>query len=373
MRERDVGAAATALQNAGYDDEAYLLNAKRESLQAIGVAFPVIDLILSHQEQYKHYQNQQQLAKLLAANTKALQQDRGNFLELDEAMDGLKLTGVPATTRLFSQSIALRKATCRLWVGADCTLYSLNASSFQVLDQAVRSTFMLEDEEIVSLYYILDKNSIESRHYISNDHDLNKYFNLAGDPIIFVWLRGESNISPGSLPSEIEIKAASVTSSQSSVSDRTRGYAQTLFRNGVRARDNFTCVLSGKKLKPKANNVQAAHIIGVEASMAAARNAAGVVNAYDTWNSMLLETSLHTAFDSYLWCMDEFCIVHVSDIGKEQGFGQWEGKRVKLNVGQPLYPSRELLLVRFRLYEEKKKVQAKPAPGARRKYGAQTI
>ena len=232
----------------------------------------------------------------------------------------------------------------------------------------MRYIFMLEDEEIVSLYYLLDKDSVESRRYISNDHDLNKFFNLTGDPIIFVWLRGESNISPGSLPSEIEIGVASVTSSQSSVSDRTRGYIQTLFRNGVRTRDDFTCVLSGKKLKPKANNVQAAHIIGVEPGMATTRNAAGVVNAYDTWNGMLLETSLHSAFGSFLWCMDEFCIVHVSDKGKEQGFGEWAGKRVKLKVGQPLYPSRELLRSRFLLYEEKKKVQPKRAPGGRRKY-----
>lgn len=183
----------------------------------------------------------------------------------------------------------------------------------------MRWNFGLEDEEFVSLYYILDKDSVD------HDHDLNKFFNQAGGPIIFVWLRGESDISPGSLPSEINV--ASITSSQSSDSDRTRGYVQTLFRNGVCKRDNFTCVLPGKKLKPKANNVQAAHIIGVEPGMARTREEAGIVNAYDTWNVLLLEASLHSAFASFLWCMDEFCIVHVSDIGKEQGHGEWEGKR----------------------------------------------
>lgn len=364
VREHHVEAAARVLRNAGYDNETYLLKAQRESLQAIGVAFPVIDLLFDHQ---KHQEQQ----RLVAANTNALQQG-DNLLELDKAMARLALTKTPATTRLWPPSNTLRKATCRLWVGGDCTLYSLNASSFQALNQAVRSNYMLEDEEYVSLYYILDKDCVESRRYVSNDHDLNKFFNLAGNPIIFIWLRGESSISPGSLPSEIEIKVASASSSQSSVSDRTRGYAQTLFRNGVRERDDFTCVLSGKKLRPKANNVQAAHIIGVEPGMATTRKAAGVVNAYDTWNGMLLETSLNSAFDSFLWCMDEFCVVHVSDIGKEQGLGEWEGKRVKLKVDQPLYPSRKLLRSRFQLYKEKR-VQPKPAPGGRRKYGVQTI
>ena len=51
VKERHVEAAATTLQNAGYDNEAYLLLATRESLEAIGVLFPVIDLILSHQQQ----------------------------------------------------------------------------------------------------------------------------------------------------------------------------------------------------------------------------------------------------------------------------------------------------------------------------------
>ena len=57
VRDRHVEAAARALQKAGYDDEAYLLKAKRESLQAIGVAFPVIDLILSHQQQQQQQEH----------------------------------------------------------------------------------------------------------------------------------------------------------------------------------------------------------------------------------------------------------------------------------------------------------------------------
>lgn len=326
---------------------------------------------------------------------KTLDEGRGvawNFVQreedMEEAMAALNVSGFAAKSRFRSflnrmqeptlptlmPSLALRKVPCRLWVGEDSrAVYNLNASSFRDLDKAVRSVYKLDDEEVVSLYYIMDKGSVESRRYIANDEDLNIYFNLAGDPIIFVWLRGESNLSPGSLPSEIEIRVASITSSQSSVSDRTRGYVQTLFRNGVRERDGFACVLSGKKLQPKANNVQAAHIIGVEAGLLDSRRQAGVVNPYDTWNGMLLSTSLHSSFDSYLWCMDEFCVVHVSQKGKEEGLGDWEGKRVNLDVGQPLYPSRELLRARFKLYQEKH-MQPKQARRARvRKTAVQTI
>ena len=249
--ESDVDSAAAALADAGYKTERYLLSARSEHLEKVGIPFPVIDLILAHQEEVaqQHHQNQ-------VVSTNALQQDDDTVLELDKVVAALNLTGFSANARFLSflkwlqedlaqnvHPLSLREAPCRLWVGDDsCTLYNLNATSFQALDEAVRSTLQLGDEEIVSLYYILDKEAVESRRYISNDHDLDTYFNLAADPVIFVWLRGESNISPGSLPSEIEIKVASVTSSQSSVSDGTRGYV-------------------------KANNVQAAHIIGVETDM----------------------------------------------------------------------------------------------------------
>jgi hypothetical protein len=71
--------------------------------------------------------------------------------------------------------------------------------------------------------------------------------------------------------------------------------------------------------------------------------------------------------------MDEFCVVHVSQKGKEEGLGDWEGKRVNLHVGQPLYPSRELLRARFKLYQEKQ-MQPEQAQRARvRKTAVQTI
>mmetsp|Transcript_86224 Transcript_86224/g.129224 ORF Transcript_86224/g.129224 Transcript_86224/m.129224 type:complete len:81 (-) Transcript_86224:91-333(-) len=71
---------------------------------------------------------------------------------------------------------------------------------------------------------------------------------------------------------------------------------------------------------------------------------------------MLLEKSLHVAFDAYLWCMDEFCKVHVSEDGKNKGMGKWEGKSVTLSVdSSPIFPSTALLKARFVLYKKKQK------------------
>ena len=47
--ESDVDSAASKLLGAGFKTEKYLLCASRESLQAAGVALPVIDVILDHQ------------------------------------------------------------------------------------------------------------------------------------------------------------------------------------------------------------------------------------------------------------------------------------------------------------------------------------
>mmetsp|Transcript_9652 Transcript_9652/g.9369 ORF Transcript_9652/g.9369 Transcript_9652/m.9369 type:complete len:259 (-) Transcript_9652:8-784(-) len=254
-------------------------------------------------------------------------------------------TGLDNLENLLSVlSLKQRKVICRLWAGDnDRKFYNLNAASFQALDEAALSTFQLRGDEDISFYYLLDKQDVESRHYISNDDQLNDYFKLAGNTFVFVWLRGDSDYSPGSLPSIIEIKVASIASSPSSISTN-RGHVQKLFRNSVRRRDNCTCVLSGKKLKQKANNVQAAHVIGVEPGLYQLRQEAGITNSYDTGNGILLETSLHSSFDSFLWCMDQFGVVHVSDKGIEQGLGKWAMKKVSLDIGNFPYPSEQMRL-----------------------------
>ena len=97
----------------------------------------------------------------------------------------------------------------------------------------------------------------------------------------------------------------------------------------------------------------AAHIFGVEPALADKRRAAGIVNAYGTGNGMLLEKSLHVAFDAYQWCMDEFLTVHVSENALEGVLKEYRGKCVKLFVGSFNHPPRELLRARFALYQEK--------------------
>ena len=265
-----------------------------------------------------------------------------------------------------------RKAACRMWTG-DPTVYDLKATSYQDFDKAVRAKYaFLDDEENISYYVIKQKRDVSSRAYISNDDELNDFFDLAGKPTIIIWPRGNPSLSPASLPSEIEIHLSSAESVSES-SGSSCGYAQTLFRQAVRKRDGNQCVLSGEVLRPKAGNVEAAHIFGIEGSLCSQRDAAGVLNAYDTLNGMLLEKSLHVAFDAYDCCKDEFLVVHVSKEGKWRGLQQWDGKKVRLSVGSPLFPSRELLQARFALYKERQRGDKTSGPAAPRRSGPKSL
>ena len=250
---------------------------------------------------------------------------------------------------------------CRLWTG-DKTVYRLPAPSFVAFDAKVRSVFNFDDADKISFYYIADKTVVDSRKYVSNDHDINNFLLLAEKPTLFIWLRGDPSLSPGSLPSEVEIQAMSIESISES-SGSTRGHAQRLFRRGVRARDKDACVLSRTKVREKANNVQAAHIFGVENGLAEEREGAGIYNCYDTQNGMLLETSLHADFDSYLWCMDEFLIVHVSERGRTKGLGKWHGKKLTIKFGQYGSPTPDVLRARYKLFQKKQDLHPPPVLG----------
>ena len=90
----DVDAAAEALMDAGYKTERYLLSARSEHLEKVGVPFPVIDLILAHQEkvaQQQQRQHQQQVAavpeeyKQLAAFAKEELDNRTKHKPMSEA------------------------------------------------------------------------------------------------------------------------------------------------------------------------------------------------------------------------------------------------------------------------------------------------
>jgi hypothetical protein len=250
---------------------------------------------------------------------------------------------------------------CRLWTG-EKTVYRLPAPSFDAFDAKVRSVFDFGVADKISFYYVADKTMVNSRKYISNDHDLNNFLLLAGKPTLFIWIRGDPSLSPGSLPSEVEIQAMSIESISES-SGSTQGYAQKLFRRGVRARDKDACVLSGTKVREKTNNVQAAHIFGVEKGLAEERERAGIYNSYDTQNGMLLETSLHADFDSYLWCMDEFLIVHVSEKGRTKGLGKWHGKKVNIKFGQYGSPTPDVMRARYTLFLKKQDQHPPPRIG----------
>mmetsp|Transcript_11950 Transcript_11950/g.17558 ORF Transcript_11950/g.17558 Transcript_11950/m.17558 type:complete len:80 (+) Transcript_11950:621-860(+) len=72
-------------------------------------------------------------------------------------------------------------------------------------------------------------------------------------------------------------------------------------------------------------------------------------------NGMLLEKSLHVAFDAFRWCMDDTGKIHVSNdaAGDNKDLAKWEGKETKLRSGEAKYPSKKLLSVRYELYRQR--------------------
>lgn len=244
-----------------------------------------------------------------------------------------------------------RKATCRFWTGVDRTIYKLEASSFHTLGINVKRRFSLNDESEFRLYFIPNERDVNSRRYVTNDEQLDDYFEHAGNPTLFVWLCGDPYLSPASLPSDTVTR---VSSSDPSQSVSSRGVYQRKFREAVRRRDERKCVVSGVHLRDKTGNVEAAHILGVEKSLRLAREEANVLNEYDTANGMLLEKSLHVAFDAFRWCMDETGTIHVNTAGGEnKDIAKLHGRKIALVIGATNYPSEKLLNVRYRLYLEK--------------------
>ena len=136
----------------------------------------------------------------------------------------------------------------------------------------------------------------------------------------------------------------------------------------MRGRDENVCVVSGTEVQPKKtnNNVQAVHIIGVERGLAKARAKANILNPYNECNGMLLKALLHSAFDSYQWFMDEFLNIHMSPVGKRNNLAHLQKKKINLRVGQPNYPTVEILRVRYYLVKEKIKAQEKASISRKR-------
>ncbi|KAG7340289.1 HNH endonuclease [Nitzschia inconspicua] len=190
------------------------------------------------------------------------------------------------------------------------------------------------------------------------DSDLEDFMQLGGNPVVLAWEQG-SDGSPKELPGEIALPFSG--SAASSLSTSTRGYIQKLFQAQLLERDNSKCVVSGKRFKQGSGTVEAAHIIPV-ASPLDVRHRAGLRGLYDTRNGMLLESRLHKAFDSYVWCMNEegkFCLsdakCHIAEIGK-YGLSQWKGKTLNLRIGtDPDAPTKATLKARYDVFLAKVK------------------
>lgn len=316
-----------------------MLSATRDSLRKAKLPLPVIDVLLKQQEA---------VAKRNMWDPEALELLQNLSLQAGE-----------------------RAVTCRLWTG-DRHVFKLRARDIGNLKDEAKERFKIQEDEAYSLY------NVGSCQKIEHDDHLDGFFRHAGPPTVFVWKRGDPDMSPASIPSEVELSALNVEDSElSSLLSPTRGYPQELFRDAVRARDKNVCVVTGMEVRPKTHNVQAAHIIGVEQGLAKARAEANILNPYNECNGMLLETSLHTAFNSYEWCMDEFLNIYVSPVGKLTNLSlekKLKDKKINLQVGQPNYPTAEILRVRYALFKEKIKYQEEALiPRKRRKRDGRAV
>lgn len=309
----DIDTAAKALMDAGYKTETYLLAASRDSLKEAKVAFPVIDLIIAHQETARQ-QNQQQ----------------------------------PARNKIY----------CRTWnTEGNHGTYKLPADSCDDLKQQASQKFNFAADK-VNLYFIPHRDDVNSRKKIKDNSDLEEFLQLGGDPVVLAWERG-SDGSPTELPGQITAPFSG--SVASSMSTSTRGHIQKVFQTAVLARDKKQCVVSRQRYIQGCGNVEAAHLIpvaeGKDATLEAAEKASGLFSMYDTCNGISLEKGLHNAFDSYLWCVDEKGIFRLSDAERDAAkieaheLDKWAGNSLNLNIGfGPGYPTEQILKARYELF-----------------------
>ena len=249
-----------------------------------------------------------------------------------------------------------RKARCRLWTGTDRTVYLLNAQTVDTLITEVKEAYSLSEDVDFILYFIPNGRDVSTRRIVTINADLDAFFRLADAPTMYVWDPGDPRLSPASLPSPSVTSTSGSNISSSASPNSTRGQMQKKFRDAVRKRDGFKCVLSGVELRDKTGNLEAAHILGVEAKLKRDRDSARVFNEYDTTNGMLLEKSLYLAFDSYRWCLDENGKVHVHEPEAEanKDIAKWNGEFADLKIGDPGYPYKSLLKVRFSKFQERR-------------------
>ncbi|KAG7354569.1 HNH endonuclease [Nitzschia inconspicua] len=179
------------------------------------------------------------------------------------------------------------------------------------LNQQASQKFELTAAKL-SLCFIPDGKNIDSRkkNNYKEDRDLEDFMQLGGNPVVLAWEQGSDG--------------------------------------------------SPKKRTP-CGTVEAAHIIPV-ASPLDVRHRAGLRGLYDTRNGMLLESRLHIAFDSFVWCMNEegkFCLFDAESDAeniRKYGLSKWEGKTLNLGIGiDPDAPTKATLKARYDLFLAKVK------------------
>ena len=75
----------------------------------------------------------------------------------------------------------------------------------------------IQEDEAYSLYYVPKKKDVWSRQKIEHDGDLDGFCRHAGPPTVFVWKHGDPDMSPASIPSEVELSALSVEDSEGEI------------------------------------------------------------------------------------------------------------------------------------------------------------
>jgi hypothetical protein len=183
-----------------------------------------------------------------------------------------------------------------------------------------------------------------------------QYLRLAERPDILIYTpRDGSTDSPTELPAPSE---SSFGSSLVGSNASTRGNAHKTMTEGVKWRDDQQCVVTGEMYQKGARNLANAHIFPVNEkwSTGPIRLEAGVSNAYNVSNGLLLANIWHEEFDNGNWCMDKDCIIHLADILKDRkDFSSFAGKPIRRPstvAKSDSFPTPLLLGARFQLWKE---------------------
>ncbi|CAB9505069.1 expressed unknown protein [Seminavis robusta] len=202
-------------------------------------------------------------------------------------------------------------------------------------------------------YNLLAKSYDDLQRQIQGDSDLEEFIQISNTPAVLAWERG-SDGSPTGFPGEIAAPFSG--SNVSSISTSTLGHIQKVFQAALLVRDKRKCVVSGTQYREGSGNVQAAHIIPVAAKKRVLEQAK-ICSIYDTCNGMLLESTLHKAFDSYLWCLNENGVFCVSDAERHQKkikeYGIAKYRSNVLDLSGDNFPTKATLRARHALFQSK--------------------